>query len=89
MKKFDPGQDRWDFISMGKGNGILTELELNIREVIKVGGVINGLDSDWDSSRSLSDMIPVHICEPTQLLHVFNISHSLVSALTKSRKSYD
>ena len=61
----------------------LTESELHIWKLIKVGGVINGLYSDWDGGRSLSDVVPVNVGHPVQLLDVFKILNPLIRTFTK------
>ena len=61
----------------------LTESELHIWKLIKVGGVINGLDRDGDGSRPLSDVVPVDVGHPVHLLDVFNILNPLIGTFTK------
>ena len=61
----------------------LTESELHIWKLIKVGGVVNGLHSDGNRSRSLPDVVPVHVGHPVQLLDVFNILNPLIRTFTK------
>ena len=61
----------------------LTESELHIWKLIKVGGVINGFHSDGNGSRPLPDVVPVHVGHPVQLLDVFNILNPLIRTFTK------
>ena len=61
----------------------LTNFESNIREVIKVGGIIYRLDLYRDGSRSLPDVAPVNPPEPVQTLDVVNTLESLVSLITE------
>ena len=61
----------------------LTESELHIWKLIKVGGVVNGLHCDGNSSRSLPDVVPVHVGHPVQLLDVFKILNPLIRTFTK------
>ena len=63
---------------------VLTESELHIRKLVKVGGVIYRSDSDGNGGRTLPDVVPVHVGEPVQLLHVLYVLNSLVSTFTQS-----
>ena len=63
---------------------VLTESELHIRKLVKVGGVVYRSDSDGDGGRTLPDVVPVHVGEPVQLLHVLYVLNSLVSTFTQS-----
>ena len=63
---------------------VLTESELHVRKLVKVGGVVYGSDSDGDGGRTLPDVVPVHVGEPVQLLHVLYVLNSLVSTFTQS-----
>ena len=62
----------------------LTEFKLHIRKLVKVGGVVYRSDSDGDGGRTLPDVVPVHVGEPVQLLHVLYVLNSLVSTFTQS-----
>ena len=61
----------------------LTNFEGNIREVIKVGGIIYRLDLHWDGSGSLPDVSPVDPPEPVQALDVVDTLEPLVSLITE------
>ena len=61
----------------------LTESELHIWKLVKVGGVVNGLHCDGNSSRSLPDVVPVHVGHPVQLLDVFDVLNPLIRTFTK------
>ena len=63
---------------------VLTESKLHIRKLVKVGGVIDGSDSDGDGGGTLPDVVPVNVGEPVQLLHVLYVLNSLVSTFTQS-----
>ena len=63
---------------------VLTESELHVRKLVKVGGVIDGSDSDGDGGGTLPDVVPVNVGEPVQLLHVLYVLNSLVSTFTQS-----
>ena len=74
------------------------DLEINIREVIKVGSIVNGFDFDiysggsfpvklwiievWTWINLLPDMDPVNTFEPRQTLQIINIVDSLLDNLT-------
>ena len=61
----------------------LTNFEGNIREVIKVGGIIYRLDLHRDGSGSLPDVAPVDPPEPVQALDVVDTLEPLVSLITE------
>ena len=64
----------------------LTDFEIDIWEVIKVGGIIDGLDFHGDSGGSLSDVGPVDPLEPGQRLDVFKVTDPLVHLITEPVK---
>ena len=64
----------------------LTESKLHIRKLVKVGGVIDGSDSDGDGGGTLPDVVPVHVGHPVQLLDVFKILNPLIRTFTKPVK---
>ena len=64
----------------------LTESELHIGKLIKVGGVVYGLHCDGNGRRSLPDVVPVHVGHPVQLLDVFDVLNPLIRTFTKPVK---
>ena len=63
---------------------VLTESNLHVGKLVKVGGVVDGSDSDGDGGGTLPDVVPVNVGEPVQLLHVLYVLNSLVSTFTQS-----
>ena len=62
---------------------VLTESELHIRKLVKVGGVIYRSDSDGDGGRTLPDVVPVHVGEPVQLLEIIQTLDPCLHAVTQ------
>ena len=57
---------------------------LYLREVVKVGGVVDGVDLDGDGGRSLPDVGPVHALEVAQRLDLAEVLHPLLVITAKS-----
>ena len=61
----------------------LTYLQGDVREVVEVGGVVNGADLDGDGGGPLPDVVPVHVLEPGEALDLLPALHPAVAVVTK------
>ena len=62
---------------------LLTYLQRDIREVIKVACVIDGPDLDGDGGGPLPDVLPVHAPEPGPALNVLKTLDPILALSTK------
>ena len=58
-------------------------MQSNIREVVKVAGVIDGPDLDGDGGGPLPDVLPVHAPEPGPALDVLQTLDPILALSTK------
>ena len=56
--------------------GLLTYINVDIWEVVKVRSVIDRGHIDRDGRGSVSQVTPVHIFHPAQLFHLLQAGHS-------------
>ena len=68
---------------MYKMQGIFTYFEGDVREVVKVGGVVNGADLHGDGGGPLPDVVPVHPLEPGHALDVLQTLDPLLPLVTE------
>ena len=61
----------------------LTYLQGDVREVVEVGGVVNGADLDGDGGGPLPDVVPVHPLEPGHALDVLQTLDPLLPLVTE------
>ena len=60
-----------------------TYFEGDVREVVEVGGVVNGADLDGDGGGPLPDVVPVHPLEPGHALDVLQTLDPLLPLVTE------
>ena len=61
----------------------LTYFEINIRKVVEVGGVVDGLDLHGDGGGPLADVVPVDALEPAAVLDILQVPDPLVHLVTE------
>ena len=61
----------------------LTYLQGDVREVVKVGGVVDGADLHGDGGGPLPDVVPVHPLEPGHALDVLQTLDPLLPLVTE------
>ena len=62
------------------------KLEVNVRELVEVGGVVDRLDMHWDGGGPLPDVVPVHPFEEAEGLDVVKTFDSSLRIRAKSAK---
>ena len=62
------------------------KLEVNVWELVEVGGVVDRLDMHWDGGGSLPDVVPVHPFEEAECLDVVKTFDSPLRIRAKSEK---
>ena len=67
----------------------LTYLQGDVREVVEVGGVVNGADLDGDGGGPLPDVVPVHPLEPGHALDVLQTLDPLLPLVTEPAHRVD
>ena len=56
--------------------GLLTDIDVDIGEVVKVRSVVYRGHTDRDGGGPVSQVTPVHIFHPAQLFHLLQAGHS-------------
>ena len=64
------------------------KLEVNVRELVEVGGVVDRLDMHWDGGGPLPDVVPVHPFEEAECLDVVKTFDSPLRIRAKSAKKW-